>query len=143
MRPTFKLMGKTLLFCLALCWMTNVGRAQAPALPTIRILPEDVVQNTIQQIRFNTNSFAVRWTYTEEGARKKLAFWEAHEGQKVKTAVGSFETGSGERIFRPMPPAFTNYAQWKEGWLKRRTDKIFGVSENDAKAIAAGLKSKG
>ena len=41
-------MSKTLLFCLALSWMTSVGRAQEPALPTIRILPEDVIQDTIR-----------------------------------------------------------------------------------------------
>jgi len=35
-----------------------------------------------------------------------------------------------------------NYTQWKEAWLKRRTDKFFGVSEDDAKLIVSGLKSK-
>ena len=45
-------------------------------------------------------------------------------------------------MFRPMPPTFTNYTQWKEGWLKYRTDKFLGVSEGDAKKIVAGLKSR-
>jgi len=71
-----------------------------------------------------------------------LAFREAHEGNKVRTVVGNFVTRPTEIIFRPMPTAFTNYTQWKEGWLKRRTDKFFGVSEDDAKAINAGLKGK-
>jgi hypothetical protein len=112
------------------------------SVPARRILPEDIVQDSIQLVRFPTNSFAVRWTYTEAGAKKMLAFNEAHEGQKVRIAVGNFETPPHEFMFRPMPPTFTNYAQWKEGWLKHRTDKFFGVSEDNAKKIAAGLKSK-
>jgi hypothetical protein len=111
--------------------------------PTRRILPEDIVQESIQLWRFSTNSFAVRWTYTEAGAKKMLAFRENHEGQMVRTVVGSFESPPGEiSMFRPMPPTFTNYARWKEGWLKRRTDKFFGVSEGNAKKIVAGLKSQ-
>jgi hypothetical protein len=87
-------------------------------------------------------SFAVRWTYTEAGAMKMLAFNEAHEGQKTRIVIGNFESPLGENVFRPMPPAFTNYVQWKEGWLQHRTDKIVGVSADDAKQIVAGLKSK-
>jgi len=110
--------------------------------PTIRIVPEDVVQDTVREFQITTNRYAVRWTYTEAGARKWLAFHEAHEGQKVRTVVGDFETRPIVGMFRPMPPAFTNYAQWKEGWLKRRTDKFVGVSEDEAKAITAGLRRK-
>jgi len=116
--------------------------AQEQAVPTRRIMPEDIVQDSIQLVRFSTNNFAVRWTYTEAGAKNMLTFREAHEGRKVRTAIGEFEGQPGEMIFRPMPPVFTNYAQWKEGWLKHRTDKVVGVSEDDAKKIAAGLKSK-
>jgi hypothetical protein len=116
--------------------------AQEPAVPTRQILSEDIVQDSIQLIRFSTNSFAVRWTYTEAGAKKMLAFQEAHWGQKVRTVVGRFESPPGEMVFRPMPPTSTTYDQWKEGWLKHRTDKFFGASENDAKKIVAGLKSK-
>jgi hypothetical protein len=32
--------------------------------------------------------------------------------------------------------------QWKQGWLKRRTDKFFGVNKEDAQAIVAGLQGK-
>ena len=71
-----------------------------------------------------------------------LAFHEAHEGQKVRTVIGSFESPPSENVFRPMPPYFTNYTQWKEGWLKHRTDKFFGVSEDDAKKIVEGLRKK-
>ena len=110
--------------------------------PARHILPEDVVQDSIQVVRFSTNSFAVRWTYTEAGAKKMLAFSEAHEGRKVRIVIGSFETSAHEFVFRPMPPVFTNYAQWKDGWLKRRTDKCFVASEDDAKRMVAGLTSK-
>jgi hypothetical protein len=112
------------------------------SVPTIRILPNDVVQDSIQQIQFATSKFAVRWTYTEAGAKKLLAFREAHEGEKMRTVVGNFETPATEIAFRLVPPASTNYTQWKEGWLKRRTDKAYGVGEEEAKAIAAGLKSR-
>src|SRR5690348_10582134 len=87
------------------------------SVPTRRIIPEDILQDSIQLFRFSTNSFAVRWSYTEPGAKKMLAFYEAHEGQKVRTLVGTFETSPHQVIFQPMPPTFTNYAQWKEGWL--------------------------
>ena len=112
------------------------------SVPCLRILPEDVVQDSIQQVRFSTNQFAVRWTWTEAGAKKMLAFNETHEGKKVMTVIGSFKSPPFEHSFRPMPPVFTNYTHWKEGWLKRRTDKIFVNSEENAKAIADGLKRK-
>src|SRR5450759_5411016 len=89
------------------------------AVPTRRILPEDIVQDSIRLFRFSTNSFAVRWTYTEAGAKKAIAFWEAH----------------------PSPHA--NYtAQWKEGWLKRRTNKCFFKTEETATAFMAELTRK-
>ena len=119
----------------------NYVTVPAPT-PTRRILPEDIVQDSIQLVRFSTNSFAVRWTYTEAGAKKMLAFEEAHESQKMRTVIGSFESPLGEMMFRPMPPHFTTYAQWKEGWLKHRTDKFFAVSEDDARKIVTGLKNK-
>ena len=110
------------------------------SVPAFRILPEDVVQDSIQQVRFATNQFAVRWTFTEAGANKMLAFEEAHEGQKTCTVIGSYKTPPGViSHFLPMP-AFTNYTQWKEGWLKHRTDKMFSVTEADAQAITAGLQ---
>jgi len=66
-----------------------------------------------------------------------LAFREAHEGQTVRTIIGTCESRPHEISFHPMPPTFTNYAQWKAGWLKYRT-----VSEGDARKIIAGLKSQ-
>ena len=122
----------------------SIGPAPPLApIPTRHIVPEDIVPETIGLVRFSTNSFAVRWTYTEGGANKMLAFREAHEGRVVRTVIGSFESRPHQiSFFSPMPPTFKNYAQWKEGWLKRRTDKIFVQSEQDAEKIMAGLKSK-
>jgi len=133
-------MRKTLTLIFAMLAVASL--AQEQIVPTRRIVPEDIAQDSIQLVRFSTNSFAVRWTYTEAGAKKMLEFREAHEGQKVRTVVGSFESPPGEMVFRPMPPTFTNYTQWKEGWLKHRTDKFFGVSEEDAKKIVEGLRKK-
>ncbi len=121
--------------------------AQEQAVPTLHLLPEDIEQDSIlqshmQDSRAVTNSYVVRWTYTGQGAKKLLDFQEAHRGEKVRTVIGSFRSPLTEiMVFQPMR-GFTNYAQWKEGWLKYRTDKFFGVSELDAKAIVAGLKSK-
>jgi hypothetical protein len=134
-------MKNTLAFILALLCTTGIGFAQEQAILTFRILPEDVVQDSIHQVRFNMNTFAVRWKFTEAGANKMLTFSEAHEGQKICTAIGSFTTPPGISKFVPML-AFTNYTQWKDGWLKHRTDKMFCKTENDQKAIAAGLEGK-
>jgi hypothetical protein len=102
-------MHKTPIFLLVLFSMTHLGLAQEKPIPTIRISPEDVVQDGIQQSQMTTNKFVVRLTYTEAGARKMLAFREAHEGKKVRTVVGSFESAPSEIIFRTKPPVFTNY----------------------------------
>jgi hypothetical protein len=138
---------KTIILLLLLLWMTQVGFAEEQ-IPTIKILPDDVVQESIQQRPFAangailTNEFIVRWIYTEAGARKLLTFTEAHEGENVRTIIGGFETPIGKIVpFQPLPGC-NSYAEWKAGWLKRRTDKIFGVREEDAKAIVAGLEIK-
>ncbi len=112
--------------------------------PMNRILPEDIEPASIRTWRFSTNRFAVMFTYTETGAKKMLAFREAHEGQKVRTAVGEFETHPHEAIFRATPPYFRSYMyhQWKEGWLKRRTDKFADVSQDEARKIVAGLQGR-
>jgi len=106
------------------------------SVPAEHISPEDIVQDSIQLVRTGTNSFLVRWTYTETGAERMLALREAHRGKKVRTVVGDFQRLCTISEFPP------NYAQWKESWLKRRTDKFFGVTEDDAKLIMSGLKSK-
>jgi hypothetical protein len=112
--------------------------AQEQDVPTRRIPPEDVIQESITVLQLATNNFAISWTYTEAGAKKMLAFNEAHEGQKTRLLIGSFETPQLLGVSR----GNTNYVQWKEGWLKHRTDKFLEVNEEDTKKIVAGLKSK-
>jgi hypothetical protein len=118
--------------------------AQEKDIPTRRILPEDVVQESITVLPLSTNNFAINWTYTEAGAKKVLAFNEEHQGQKTRLLIGSFETPQ----FLWVSPGntnylrSTNYVQWKESWLKHRTDKMLEVNEEDTKKIVAGMKSK-
>ena len=122
-----------LLFC---CWSALRVVAQE-SLPTIRIVPEDVVQTSIERARspLGMNKFVVRWKYTEPGAKKMLAFWRTHAGERVLEQVGEFE--SRPTISTAKPSSWT-----EEGWLRSRTDKFFAVSEEDAKRIVAGLKGK-
>ena len=101
-------MRKTLTLLFAMLAITCL--AQEQTVPTQYILPEDIVQDSIQLVRFASNSFAVRFTYTEAGAKKMLAFREAHEGQQVRTVVGRFLSPPGEMMFRPMPPHFLHGA---------------------------------
>ena len=70
--------------------MIAIGCFAQEQAPALRILPEDIAQDSITQwpSQIGTNQFVVRWTYTEAGARKFLAFHEAHEGQKVRTVIG-------------------------------------------------------
>ena len=121
---------------LVLCWSAVVVPAQELP-PTIRILPEDIVQTSIKQRPSpgGTNKVAVFWQYTETGAKKMLAFRQAHAGKEVVLQVGDFEFQA--TLPTNKPPNWT-----EEGWLKWRTDKFFAVSEEDAKKIIAGLKGK-
>jgi Flp pilus assembly secretin CpaC len=113
--------------------------AQGFDIAPFHILPEDVIPDSVRLVRFNTNIFAVRWTYTETGAQKLLTFNEAHAGQRAFTVVGDYETRPFEVRFAPTP-TFTNYAAWKAGWLQHRTDKFFGLNETEATAIADALR---
>ena len=128
-------MRNTLTFILAM--ITMVCLSQEQAVPTCRILPEGIEQDSIRLAQLTTNTFAVRFTYTEAGAKKMLAFWRKHAGQEVITKVGSFERRGRIAPLHSRPPSWT-----EEGWLKRRTDKFFGVSKDDAKKIMDGLKNK-
>jgi hypothetical protein len=113
------------------------------SLPTRHIVPEDVVPESIELFRFFKPPFiAVRFTYTEAGAQKTLAFKEAHHDQTVRLIIGKFETRTHLASLNLLPPGITNYAQWKQRWLQRRTDKIFVRTEKDAEKILAGLKSE-
>lgn len=115
---------------------------QQHAIPARRILPGDIEQDSIRMVRFSTNNYAVRWIYTEAGARAMLAFNETHKGQETRIMIGSYVSPATQWTFIPMPPLFTTCAQWKEGWLKHRGDKVVGVTEADAKKIMDGLKRK-
>lgn len=127
-----------LIFALSL--MPGASFTQEQQIPTRRILPEDIVQSSIQLIRITTNRFAVRWTYTEAGATNMLAFTEPRMGTTVRTVVGDYEFISQIAPSSALPPGVASYSEWRAGWLKHRTDKMFGVSEEDAKKIMAGLK---
>jgi hypothetical protein len=128
-------MHKFLLFLLALSGSLLMCHGQENV-PTIRVLPEDVVQDSVQKNRMGTNIFVVRWKWTEEGAKKMLAFEEAHEGKITCTLFGDY------RSIAARAPGPDYYTEWKEGWLKTRTTKIVSLTENEADKIVAGLKGK-
>jgi len=109
-----------------------------PPIPTRHIVPSEIVQESIRLVRTSNKQIGVRWIYTEAGASNMLAFREAHEDQAVRIVIGTYQ-GSPHVHSHLLPPGITNYAQWKEGWLKHRGDKIVGVSEDDAQKIVAGL----
>ncbi|MBI3416527.1 MAG: hypothetical protein HY043_14625 [Verrucomicrobia bacterium] len=111
--------------------------AQEQTVPTRRIPPEDIEQDSIRMVRFSTNSFAVRFTYTDAGAKKMLTFEREHAGREVITQVGTFERRGMIAPLSARPQGWT-----EEGYLKHRGDKFFGVSEGDAKKIAEGLRKK-
>src|SRR5437899_195080 len=90
--PAFHAMLKGVIFCLALLPMTHAGVAQEQKVAVAQILPEDVLQGSIEQIQCTTNTFMVSWTYTEAGAKKMLELWGANAGKKnVRFVVGKFE----------------------------------------------------
>ena len=106
-----------------------------PPIPTRHIVPTEIVQESIRLFRTSTKQIGVMWTYTEAGATNMLAFRDAHEGETVRLVIGAWQSRPHE-YSRALP------AQWRAGWLKMRTDKIIGVSEDDAKKIVAGLTSE-
>ncbi len=108
--------GLTLL--LAMLPVVCLGQAQKS--PARVILPEDVVQDSIQLVKFSTptNTFAVRWTYTEAGAKRALDSWEADGSHYGMTP------------------------EWKKGWLKHRTDKEFFRTRAAAEELVAKLKKR-
>lgn len=130
-------MKTLLILILAICWSAAHVTAEE-SLPTVRILPEDVVQTSIKLSpgpSGTTNKFTVRWRYTEAGAKKMLTFWREQAGKRVLQQIGSFE--SQPIISTANAPNWT-----EEGWLQSRTDKFFAVTAEEAKKIVAGLKAK-
>lgn len=106
-------------------------------MPAIRLLPADVVSDSVKQVRWTTNTFAVKWKYTEAGARKMVAFWMQHTNQPVCIQVGSFQTPP---FVAPGPVDPLTHSDWRKDWVARRTDQIMNVSESDAKIIIAAMK---
>jgi hypothetical protein len=135
-----KLMRRIIAFLFGVFWTSQVVFGAEPTAPIYNINPEDVVRESIRTVQIGTigtNTVAVFFTYTEAGAKKMLDFQEAHAGQKMRTRIGDY--------LRPEGYAMTQtaaYERWKEGWLKWRTSKFYGVSEAEAKAIVTGLKGK-
>jgi hypothetical protein len=132
-------MRKIIAFLFGLFLASPVVFAEEPATPIYSISPKDVVQESVRTFRLGTNKVAVFFTYTEAGAKKMLDFQEAHAGQKMRTQIGAHLMPEGYAMLRREPG---EYERWKEGWLKWRTSKFYGVSEADGKAIVAGLKGE-
>jgi hypothetical protein len=116
--------------------------AEELAVPIRRIVPEEIEKDSVRIYQFSTNNFAVRWTYTEAGAKAMLAFNEAHQGKKTRLVIGELQLLPPGELVSSTSTASTNYVQWKEGWMKYRTDKVVGVSEADARKIVDGLQRK-
>jgi hypothetical protein len=141
----FRHIHKFLPLLLALCASSLLTRAQDSfptlhiqtddSIPKLRIMPDDIVQDSVHQLHIGTNRLAVLWTWTEAGAKKALGFWELHAGQRTAIQIGTFESPPGLSM-RHDPATYPN---WKEGWLKRRTDKAIVNNAEDAKAIVKGL----
>jgi hypothetical protein len=131
-------MNKSFIVLLSLCWSLCNGQAEE-TFPAIRLVPEDFVQDSIKQVHWTTNTFAIKWKYTEAGAKKMLAFWGQHPGQKVCIQIGSFQTPP---FVAPEPIDPVTHSDWRADWLKRRTDKFMNLNESDAKEVVTGIKGK-
>src|SRR5437868_15055950 len=89
-QPASNIMHKSLILILAM--LATVCLANDETVPTRRIVSEDILQDSLKLWQFSTNRFGVMWTYTEPGAKKFLAFLEAHEGKTMRTVIGGFES---------------------------------------------------
>ena len=116
-RPDYNLMHNTLTFILAMLCMACLGQPQKP--PARGILPEDVVQDSIKLVKCTTtNTFLVEWTYTEAGAKKTLASWEADGAHYWITP------------------------EWKKGWLKHKSQRELFRTRAAAEELVGKLKKK-
>ena len=99
--------------------LISVGSlAETQSTSARRILPADIEQASIRCIQLSTNSYAVKFTYTEAGAMKALAIWET-DSKHPKMSV-----------------------DWRAGWLKRRMDKCFFQNEGAADSFMKSITSK-
>jgi hypothetical protein len=136
-------MRRTVAFLFGVFWTCQVVFGVEPPVPIYNINAEDVVPESVRTVQIRTigtNTVAVFFTYTESGAKKMLDFQEAHAGQKMRTQIGEYLRPEGYGNMARQDPSA--YERWKEGWLKWRTFKFYGVSEAEAKAIVTGLKGK-
>ena len=138
-KDSYRTMHKIHTLAFALALTAGACLAQEWQFPSRRILPEEIIQDSIQLVQFTTNSFAVKWTYTGAGATNMLAFTERHTGETVRTEIGDYVSVGSIAPFTSLPGC-ASYADWRTGWLAHRTDKMFCASEADAKKIVAGLK---
>jgi len=111
----------------------------AEAVPTIQLGPGDIVQDSIKQVHWSTNLFAVKWSYTESGAKRMVDFWGQHPGKKVCIQVGKFTTPP---FVAPGPEDPVTHEDWRPGWLQRHTDRFLNITEKDAKTIVAGMTGR-
>gem|GEM_PF-3280144 len=108
--------------------------------PTIRLTAADVVPESIKRVRWSTNGmYAVKWSYTETGAKRMVEFWSQHAEQKVRIQVGTFATPP---FVAPGPENPVTHDDWRPAWIARRTDKFMNLSDADATVIVEGLKKK-
>ncbi|MGD0812936.1 MAG: hypothetical protein ABSA83_04985 [Verrucomicrobiota bacterium] len=109
--------------------LAGVVLAGEASIPTMTISSNDVVQTSIKvwDLRGQMNGFAVKWMYTEDGAKKVRGFRDAHVGEKVREHIGCFVF---DGIIRD--PVNTDTAR----------DGLWKLSERDAKLAEAGLKGK-
>jgi len=107
--------------------------------PTIRLGAADIEQDSIKQVRWSTNGlFAIKWNYTEAGAKRMVEFWNQHPEQKVCIEIGTFETPP---FVAPGPENPVTHQDWRPAWIKRRTDRMINLSDADAKAVVEGMRS--
>jgi hypothetical protein len=129
-------MNKLFLLLMLICHPLITARADE-SLPIIHLVPSDIVRDSIKQVHWTTNTFAVKWKYTEPGAKRMLDFWMQHSGKKVCITVGKFTTPP---FIAPEPLNPLTHSDWKKRWLEIRTDQFINLSQNDARTIMAGMK---
>ncbi|MDE3100592.1 MAG: hypothetical protein KGJ88_14075 [Verrucomicrobiota bacterium] len=129
-------MNRLFLLLMLVCSPILAARAKA-SLPVIRLMPSDIVQDSIKQVHWTTNTFVVKWKYTRPGAKRMLDFWMQHSGQKVCIVVGSFTTPP---FTAPGPLNPLDGSHWKKRWLEIRTDEFVNLNQETAKTIVAALK---
>jgi hypothetical protein len=120
-------MKTTIVFVSALFCAALIGAADKQV-STFTISAQDVIQSSIYKFKFQprTNTFTIKFQYTEAGSNRARAFTEAHQNQMVRDKIGAFET----------PPAVLRSTNTSG------RNGLWGISEKDANAIIEGLKKR-